>query len=129
MVDGQVMRKTLETMINTGKHSVANPEKWERIVDDTIDFILGGMPADANLPDMLRAAGNIANATMLKNSGLYQLTDTALSLKTFGMSMAEQPWFKEGAVVFGSKDMSERLDSILRGGVQRDMRHLCGRQP
>lgn len=119
--------KTLETMINASKHSVANPEKWERVVDDTIDFILGGMPADANLPDMLRAAGNIANATMLKNSGLYQLTDTALSLKTFGMtrvarSMAEQPWFKEGAVVFGSKDMSERLDSILRGGVQRDMR-------
>lgn len=119
--------KTLETMINAGKHSVANPEKWGRVVDDTIDFILGGMPADANLPDMLRAAGNIANATMLKNSGLYQLTDTALSLKTFGMarvarSMAEQPWFKEGAVVFGSKDMSERLDSILRGGVQRDMR-------
>ena len=119
--------KTLETMINASKHSVANPEKWERVVDDTIDFILGGMPADANLPDMLRAAGNIANATMLKNSGLYQLTDTALSLKTFGMtrvarSMAEQPWFKEGSVVFGSKDMSERLDSILRGGVQRDMR-------
>lgn len=119
--------KTLETMINASKHSVANPEKWERVVDDTIDFILGGMPADANLPDMLRAAGNIANATMLKNSGLYQLTDTALSLKTFGMtrvaiSMAEQPWFKEGAVVFGSKDMSERLDSILRGGIQRDMR-------
>lgn len=119
--------KTMETMINASKHSVANPEKWERVVDDTIDFILGGMPADANLPDMLRAAGNIANATMLKNSGLYQLTDTALSLKTFGMtrvarSMAEQPWFKEGAVVFGSKDMSERLDSILRGGVQRDMR-------
>ena len=119
--------KTLETMINANKHSVANPEKWERVVDDTIDFILGVMPADANLPDMLRAAGNIANATMLKNSGLYQLTDTALSLKTFGMtrvarSMAEQPWFKEGTVVFGSKDMSERLDSILRGGVQRDMR-------
>lgn len=119
--------KTLETMINSGKHSVANPEKWERVVDDTIDFILGWMPADANLPDMLRAAGNIANATMLKNPGLYQITDTALSLKTFGMtrvarSMAEQPWFKEGAVVFGSKDMSERLDSILRGGIQRDMR-------
>ena len=119
--------KTLETMINASKHSVANPEKWERVVDDTIDFILGGMPADANLPDLLRAAGNIANAIMLRNSGLYQATDTSLSLKMFGMarvarSMAEQPWFKEGATVFGSKDMSERLDSVLRGAIQRDMR-------
>lgn len=120
--------KTLETMINESKHALADSGKWEKTVNDTIDFILGGAPADAGqMPDLLRAAGNMANATMLKNSGLYQLTDTALALKEFGMSrvlrsMREQPWFKEGAVAIRTPDMASRLDAILRGSIQKEMR-------
>lgn len=118
----------LEKMINESKHSLADPAKWEKAVDDTIDFLLGGAPADAGqMPDILRAAGNMANATMLKNSGLYQLTDTALALKEFGMSrvfrsMAEQPWFKEGSVAIKNPDMAQRLDTVLRGSIQKEMR-------
>lgn len=120
--------KTLETMINESKHALADSGKWEKTVNDTIDFILGGAPADAGqMPDLLRAAGNMANATMLKNSGLYQLTDTALAMKEFGMSrvlrsMREQPWFKEGAVAIRNPDMASRLDTILRGSIQKEMR-------
>ena len=120
--------KTLETMINDSKHALADSGKWEKTVNDAIDFILGGAPADAGqMPDILRAAGNMANATMLKNSGLYQLTDTALALKEFGMarvlrSMRDQPWFKEGAVVVNTPDMASRLDTILRGSIQKEMR-------
>ena len=120
--------KVLETMINESKHALADSGKWEKTVNDTIDFILGGAPADAGqMPDLLRAAGNMANATMLKNSGLYQLTDTALALKEFGMSrvlrsMREQPWFKEGAVAIRNPDMASRLDTILRGSIQKEMR-------
>lgn len=120
--------KMLETMINESKHALADSGKWEKTVNDAIDFILGGAPADAGqMPDLLRAAGNMANATMLKNSGLYQLTDTALALKEFGMarvlrSMREQPWFKEGAVAIRTPDMASRLDTILRGSIQKEMR-------
>lgn len=120
--------KTLETMINDSKHVLADPGKWESAVNDTIDFLLGGAPKDAGtMPDIMRAAGNLANATMLKNSGLYQLTDTALALKEFGMArvlrgMREQPWFKEGAVVMQNPDMAGRLDTILRGSIQKEMR-------
>lgn len=118
----------LGKMIDESKHTLANPAKWEKTVNDTIDFILGGAPADAGqLPDLLRAAGNMANATMLKNSGLYQLTDTALAMKEFGMarvlrSMRDQPWFKEGSVAIDTPDMASRLDVVLRGNIQRDMR-------
>lgn len=118
----------LGKMIDESKHTVANPAKWEKTVNDTIDFILGGAPADAGrLPDLLRAAGNMANATMLKNSGLYQITDTALAMKEFGMarvlrSMRDQPWFKEGSVAINTPDMASRLDVVLRGNIQRDMR-------
>lgn len=118
----------LGKMIDESKHTLANPAKWEKTVNDTIDFILGGAPADAGqLPDLLRAAGNMANATMLKNSGLYQITDTALAMKEFGMarvlrSMRDRPWFKEGSVAINTPDMASRLDVVLRGNIQRDMR-------
>lgn len=118
----------LGKVIDESKHTLANPAKWEKTVNDTIDFILGGAPADAGqLPDLLRAAGNMANATMLKNSGLYQITDTALAMKEFGMarvlrSMRDQPWFKEGSVAINTPDMASRLDVVLRGNIQRDMR-------
>ena len=118
----------LGKMIDESKHTLANPAKWEKTVNDTIDFILGGAPADAGqLPDLLRAAGNMANAVMLKNSGLYQITDTALAMKEFGMarvlrSMRDQPWFKEGSVAINTPDMASRLDVVLRGNIQRDMR-------
>lgn len=118
----------LGKMIDESKHTMSNPAKWEKTVNDTIDFILGGAPADAGqLPDLLRAAGNMANATMLKNSGLYQITDTALAMKEFGMarvlrSMRDQPWFKEGSVAINTPDMASRLDVVLRGNIQRDMR-------
>lgn len=118
----------LAKTIDESKHALADSAKWEKTVNDTIDFILGGAPADAGqLPDLLRAAGNMANATMLKNSGLYQLTDTALAMKEFGMarvlrSMRDQPWFKEGAVAIKTPDMAARLDTVLRGNIQKEMR-------
>lgn len=119
--------KMLDDMIQAGKQSMPNPDKWEQHVNDTIDFLIGGSPSDANIPELMRAAGNLANATMLKNSGLYQITDTALAMKEFGMArvlrgMSKQEWFKQGAAVFKDKDMAGRLDNILRGAVQRDMR-------
>lgn len=118
----------LAKMIDESKHVLADSAKWEKAVNDTIDFILGGAPADAGqLPDLLRAAGNMANATMLKNSGLYQITDTALAMKEFGMarvlrSMRDQPWFKEGSVAIKAPDMAARLDTVLRGNIQKEMR-------
>jgi hypothetical protein len=121
--------KKLESVINDSKHSLPNPEKWEQAVNDTIDFMLGGVAggASAQLPEIFRAAGNLANATMLKNSALYQVTDTALAMKEFGMarvlrSMVNEPWFKEGSVTLRNPDMAARLDSILRGSVQKEMR-------
>lgn len=119
--------KLLEGMINEGKHTVGNPDKWEKHVNDTIDFLIGGSPNDADLPEYIRAASNLANATMLKNSALYQITDMALAMKEFGMArvlrgMGKQEWFKQGAAVFKDKDMSGRLDNILRGSIQKEMR-------
>ena len=119
--------KLLEDMIQEGKHGMANPDKWEKHVNDTIDFLIGGSPNDAEMPEIFRAASNLANATMLKNSALYQITDIALAMKEFGMArvlrgMGKQEWFKQGDAVFKDKEMSGRLDNILRGTIQKEMR-------
>jgi len=116
--------KTIQKTIQVAKHSQPDPTAWEDVVNDTMDFILGGAPKDYQGTG-LRAATNIANAVMLKNSGLYQLTDMALAMKEFGMkrvfrAMVKSPWFQEGKVTFTDGDMSSRLDSILRGNIQRE---------
>ena len=101
-------------------------DKWVKTMDDTVTHLLGGFSGD-QAPELMRAAGNFASATMLKNSGLYQITDIALGMKEFGMgrvlrSMVKEPWFKQVKVIGDSKDMSERLNSILRGSIQKDMK-------
>ncbi|MDJ1401759.1 hypothetical protein MU719_29135, partial [Pseudomonas aeruginosa] len=37
-------------------------------------------------------------------------------------SMRDQPWFKEGAVAINTPDMAARLDTVLRGNIQKEMR-------
>lgn len=118
--------RNLAKTIDESKHALPDPQRWGKTVDDTIDYMLGGV-VGSETPELLRAAGNLANATMLKNSGLYQITDTALAMKDYGMtkvfrSMSQQPWFKEGQVVLKDKSLSTRLDSILRGSIQKEMR-------
>lgn len=114
----------LAKMIDESALNAPRPDLWRKTMDDTVTHLLGGFSGE-QAPEFMRAAGNFASATMLKNSGLYQITDTALAMKDFSMarvlqSMVKEKWFKEVAVVGKSKDMSSRLDSILRGGVQKD---------
>lgn len=118
--------RQLAKEIDNARASVADPDVWQRTVDDTVDMLLGNS-VGVELNELWRGAANLANATMLKNSGLYQLTDTALAMKEFGMarvarSMITQPWFKEGKVALKDKDFASRLDSVLRGNIQKEMR-------
>lgn len=114
----------LAKMIDESALNAPRPDLWRKTMDDTVTHLLGGFSGE-QAPEFMRAAGNFASATMLKNSGLYQITDTALAMKEFGMarvlqSLVKEPWFKEMKVIGESKDLSSRLDSILRGGVQKD---------
>ena len=116
----------LAKRIDTARAGARDPEKWTKTVDDTIDHLLGNT-VGVEMNELMRAASNLANATMLKNSGIYQLTDIALSMKEFGMarvvrSMAKEKWFKEAEVGLKDKDFASRMNSVLRGNLQREMR-------
>lgn len=118
----------LEELINVAKQNVkGDPARYQKAVDDTIDHIVGAVPAGSEVPEIFRAAANLANATLLKNSGLYQIADTALAMKEFGMtrvvrSMVKEKWWKEAEAVSKDATQSARLDSILRGSIQKELR-------
>lgn len=119
---------SLEATINAAKQNVkGDPARYQKAVDDTLDYIVGAVPAGSEVPELFRAAANLANATLLKNSGLYQIADTALAMKEFGMvrvvrSMAKEKWWKEAESVAKDPTQSARLDSILRGSIQKELR-------
>lgn len=119
---------SLEATINAAKQNVkGDPARYQKVVDDTLDYIVGAVPAGSEVPELFRAAANLANATLLKNSGLYQIADTALAMKEFGMmrvvrSMAKEKWWKEAESVAKDPTQSARLDSILRGSIQKELR-------
>ena len=100
---------------------------WTNKVDDTIDSIMGYSPR-GDTPDALLGSGYLSNALMLKNSGLYQLTDLALSAKEFGMyrvvrSMMQSGLFRHAKVELGNNaELHSRLHNVLNGSVQDDMR-------
>lgn len=102
-------------------------EGWTNKVDDTIDALMG-YPVMGDTADWMLASGYLSNAMMLKNSGLYQLTDLALSAKEFGMarvvrSMFQSGLFKHARVELGNNpDLHQRLSNILTGATQNDMR-------
>lgn len=119
--------KDVVNQIDKLRNTVEDPAAWTSHVDDTIDVLLG-YPARAETPDWMLATGYLSNATMLKNSGLYQLTDLALSAKEFGLarvmrSMMQSGLFKHVRVELGAdKGLNQRLHNILTGATQNDMR-------
>ncbi|QXG07763.1 hypothetical protein [Erwinia phage Zoomie] len=119
--------KDIVNQIDELRNTVAKPDDWTSKVDDTVDVLMG-YPAQGATPDWMLASGYLSNAMMLKNSGLYQLTDLALAAKEFGMarvvrSMMQGGLFKHARVELGrDQNLHQRLHNILSGATQNDMR-------
>lgn len=116
---GEVVQRSL----GSGKDTT----KWTKAVDDTIDHILG-FPVGTDIPELMRGASNIANTVMLKNSGLYQLTDMSIAIKEFGLArtlraMAETGLLRKADYVMKDADAVQRLHSILNAGYQHAARY------
>lgn len=122
VVEKQIQSVTAD-MLKRGEDST----KWARAVDDAIDHILG-FPVGTDIPELMRGASNVANTVMLKNSGLYQLTDMSIAMKEFGMArtlraMAGTGLLRKADAVVKDSSTRERLHSILNGGYQNEARY------
>jgi len=105
----------------------ADIDKWTKQVDDAIDSLMG-YAAGGDTPDALLAAGYLSNSTLLKNSGLYQLQDLALSTKELGMRKVFRAMAQAGVnKVFRQEigkdtELASRLNDALNGSIKNDLR-------
>lgn len=125
--DLSVVEKQIQSVTADMLKRSEDSTKWARAVDDTIDHILG-FPVGTDIPELMRGASNVANTVMLKNSGLYQLTDMSIAMKEFGMTrtlraMAETGLLRKADAVVKDSSTRERLHSILNGGYQNEARY------
>lgn len=102
-------------------------DDWTKKVDDTIDTLMGhAVGGDA--PQWALAGGYLSNALMLKNSGLYQVMDLALSAKEFGLYRTTRAMMQGGlwrtmqTEIGADKALANRLTTVLSGSTKNDMR-------
>ncbi|QYW05874.1 peptidoglycan lytic exotransglycosylase [Vibrio phage vB_VpP_NS8] len=116
-------RSITETRLGMGEGA----ESWGKAVDDTIDHLLG-YPVGTDIPELMRGASNLANTVMLKNSGLYQMTDISIAMKEFGLArvlrgLASTGLLRKADAVVADTGSRERLYSILNGAYQNEARY------
>lgn len=102
-------------------------DDWTAKVDDTIDALMGHA-VGGDTPQWALAGGYLSNSLMLKNSGLYQVMDLALSAKEFGLYRTTRAMMQGGlwrtmqTEIGADKALSNRLSTVLSGATKNDMR-------
>lgn len=86
-------------------------------LDDTVNKLLG-YPTGEDVPDILRSFSVLSGATALANSGVYQLADTALLMKEFGIAkvlrgMASTAYGRDALKLAQSAEYGSRLRDVL----------------
>lgn len=86
-------------------------------LDDTVNKLLG-YPTGEDVPDILRSFSVLSGATALANSGVYQLADTALLMKEFGIAkvlrgMASTAYGRDVMKLARSAEYGSRLRDVL----------------
>lgn len=86
-------------------------------LDDTVNKLLG-YPTGEDVPDILRSFSVLSGATALANSGIYQLADTALLMKEFGIAkvlkgMASTAYGRDALKLAQSAEYGSRLRDVL----------------
>lgn len=94
---------------------VQDVQNWGRAIDDGMNQILG---IGEQTPQLMRVLQNFASATMLKNSGLYQVVDTMTAVYERGLgnwmkALNKEPWSKELA----NSDVVKRMSYLLESGT------------
>ena len=106
----------------------------QSVLDDTVNKLLG-YPTGEDVPDILRSFSVLSGATALANSGVYQLADTALLMKEFGIAkvlrgMASTAYGRDAMKLAQSVEYGSRLRDVLEarnvlsGRYRSAMTHL-----
>ena len=77
--------KAIAAAVDDAVKTADDAKVAQTTLDDTVNKLLG-YPTGEDVPDILRSFSVLSGATALANSGVYQLADTALLMKEFGIA-------------------------------------------
>lgn len=109
--------RPLSVAVDEAVAEAADPRVARDTLDNTVNQILG-YPTGENVPDILRSFSVLSGTVQLANSGIFQLADTALLMKQFGVSkvlraMTRTEWGRNGLALAQSSEYGSRLRDVL----------------
>lgn len=109
--------RELATAVDRAAAEAVDPRIARDTLDNTVNQIMG-FPTGENVPDILRSFSVASGAVNLANSGVFQLADSAMVIKQFGITkvlraMSRTEWGRSGLEIAQSKEYGARLGDIL----------------
>lgn len=109
--------KSIAAAVDDAVKNATDSRVAQSTLDDTVNKLLG-YPTGEDVPDILRSFSVLSGATALANSGVYQLADTALLMKEFGIAkvlrgMASTAYGRDALKLAQSKEFGSRLRDVL----------------
>lgn len=95
----------------------ADPRAARTTLDNTVNQLLGYRTGE-DVPDILRSFAVASGAVQLANSGIYQLADTALMIKEFGITkvlraLGSTQWGRDAMKLAQDPAYGSRLRDVL----------------
>lgn len=109
--------RSLAAAVDDAAAEAADPRAAKTTLDNAVNQLLG-YPTGENVPDILRSFAVASGAVQLANSGIYQLADTALMVKEFGIakvlrSLGSTEWGRSGLALAQDPTYGSRLRDVL----------------
>ena len=109
--------KAIAAAVDDAVKTADDAKVAQTTLDDTVNKLLG-YPTGEDVPDILRSFSVLSGATALANSGVYQLADTALLMKEFGIAkvlrgMASTAYGRDALKLAQSSEYGSRLRDVL----------------
>lgn len=109
--------RSLASAVDEAAAEGADPRAARATLDNTVNQLLG-YPTGEDVPDILRSFAVASGAVQLANSGIYQLADTALMIKEFGIakvlrSLSSTEWGRDALRLAQDPTYGSRLRDVL----------------
>lgn len=109
--------RTLASAVDEAAAEGADPRAARTTLDNTVNQLLG-YPTGEDVPDILRSFAVASGAVQLANSGIYQLADTALMIKEFGIAkvlrgLGSTQWGRDAMKLAQDPTYGSRLRDVL----------------
>lgn len=109
--------KSLAAAVDEAAAEGVDARKARETLDNTVNQLLG-YPTGENVPDLLRSFSIASGAVQLANSGIYQLADTTMMIKEFGITkvlrgLGSTAWGRSGLALAQDAEYGSRLRDVL----------------